>query len=160
MWCPNKECFEAEDSSEIPEYVEGVERCPLCGSWLVATLPDWAAPPIEAAPLVAVLTVTDEATLIRAKAILDAARVPYLVQDGPPVVMVDVKDGDRANALLRDLKDAAAQASDAEPPPVKPPWNQPSVCPQCGQPLESSEGDEPLTDCYFCGASLTPSPES
>ncbi|HET8947214.1 MAG TPA: hypothetical protein VFQ07_09545 [Candidatus Polarisedimenticolia bacterium] len=76
----------------------------------------------------------------------------------------DVNDAARANARGRD--DEASLDAEASPDEEGAPAASatestarpasPTRCNACGQDLETGEGDEPLTYCYFCGASLAP----
>ena len=105
------------------------------------------------------------------KAILDAAGVPYFVQDegvqhligwgtaafgfnpitGAPVLMVDPADLERVREMLRDLTEKGQPDAAANPWLTQPPFHQPLACSQCGKALEQSTDDELLTDCYHCG---------
>lgn len=176
MWCPNQECPDAEESGSPAEFVEGKVTCTFCGTALVSYLPAWAAQAAEELRLVPVLPIVDPSWLPRVKAILDAAGVRFRLGDdgvkrstgrsrastgfGPStaghVVMVDERDLARATELLGDLKEELGLDPGGAPPELIAPAWQPSACAQCGESLESGEGDEPLAYCYHCGASLSP----
>lgn len=169
MWCPNQECPDAQETGSPAELRDDLAACPFCGAALSAAMPEWANPQ-EEPPLVPVLTIAQGSWLPQIKEILDSAGIPYMVSDegaqqptrwekaAPglssrmPVVMVEESDAERATALLADLKDSLPVEEDAAA--AVPPSESPSHCNACGKELESSEGDEPLTYCYHCGASL------
>src|SRR5262245_19564009 len=175
MWCPNQECPEALESGSRGEFVEEMVACPFCGTELVSHLPAWADPAASEIRLVPAMPIGDASWLPRVKETLDAAGVRFRLQDdraqrltawggattgfdpgaGGPVVMVEEGDLERATELLRNLKEEAGLDPSGTPPELTPPAWQPSACPQCGKPLESAEGDEPLAYCYHCGASLS-----
>ena len=176
MWCPNQECPDALESGSPAEFVEGMIACPFCGAALVSYPPEWAnaaEPEIRLAP---VMPIADAAWLPRVKEILDAAGIPFQLQEdgarrgsawagtatgfGPgargPLVMVEEADAERASGLLADLKAHVGLIPSDAPLEMTPPAWQPAACPQCGKALETGEGDEPLAYCYHCGASLSP----
>ncbi|HEV8199753.1 MAG TPA: hypothetical protein VGS03_07010 [Candidatus Polarisedimenticolia bacterium] len=152
--------------------MQGKTECPFCGAALVSSEPTWTAAE-EEIRLVPLIPIADASWLPRVKAILDGAGVRFLLDDGGPrrrgwsgggfdprsgrlVVMVEEGDLARASELLADLKaEAGPDPGDAPPELTAPAW-QPSSCPQCREPLESGEDDEPLAYCYHCGASLSP----
>jgi len=176
MWCPNQECPDAAERGTPAEFVEGKTECPFCGTALVSSEPNWPAE--EELRLVPLIPIVNGSWLPRVKEILDAAGVRFLLDDGGPrsgrrgwsgdgggfdprsgrlVVMVEESEHARANELLGELKAEAGLDSGAEAPPelTAPAW-QPSACPQCREPLEKEEDDEPLAYCYHCGAPLAP----
>lgn len=174
MWCPNEECPDAAESGSPAEFVEGKLTCTFCGAALVSFLPAWAAPAPEI-QLVPVMPIANASWLPRVKTILDAAGVRFLLQDagvqrltgwsagtgfdpnsGGPLIMVEEGDLARATDLLADLKAEVGLEPGGAPPELTAPAWQPSACPQCGNALESAEGEDPLAYCYHCGASLSP----
>lgn len=171
MWCPNEECPDALELGAPAEFVEGKITCPFCGAALVSYRPAWADPAASEIRLVPVMPIADGSWLPRVKAILDAAEVRFLLQEGvpgrsggsgfdpsagKPMVMVQEEDLERATGLLEDMKAELGLDPGGAPPELTPPAWQPSACSQCGKALESGEGDEPLAYCYHCGASLSP----
>jgi hypothetical protein len=166
MYCPNRECPDAKESGVASEYVDRFTVCPKCGVQLVPSPPAWTvaalAPSSDADALVPCLTVGDASLLPHIKAVLRAAGVPHLVKNegvqhlvgwgtaafgfnpitGPPVVMVERSQLDRAKALLEEVAQASA-ASITIPTP--------SRCVHCGRALEAEDGDAALAHCYHCG---------
>jgi len=173
MWCPNQECPDAIENGAPGEFRDGILRCPVCSAGLVTYLPEWADTPRERAEAewVPCLTIGDIALLPQLKAMLDSAEVRYFIKDegvqnlfglgtsalgfnpatGPPVLMVEASDLERAEGALGDLKETIQKGPEPAPEPEGSPWPAPASCPKCGKALETSEGDEPLTDCYHCG---------
>src|SRR5262245_43876663 len=169
MWCPNQECPDALELGAPAEFVEGKITCTFCGAALVSHRPAWADPAASEIRLVPVMPIVDGSWLPKVKAILDAAEIRFLLQEGSrsggggfdpsagkPMVMVQEEDLERAGGLLENLKaEFGVDPGGSLPEMTAPAW-QPSACPQCREPLESGEGDEPLAYCYHCGASLAP----
>lgn len=173
MYCPNRECPDAKEFGVAGEYTDRLTVCPKCGVQLVPSppeaIPETAVSEIE--PLSVCLTVTDASLLPHIKAVLDAAGVRYLVKNegvqhlfgwgtavfgfnpitGPPVVMVETSELDRARALLREFS-GVDQERETAPAALRPDVDrQPAVCGHCQGPLEAEGGDVPLTHCYHCG---------
>ncbi|MBZ5537560.1 MAG: hypothetical protein LAO31_16510 [Acidobacteriia bacterium] len=44
MFCPNPECPDLEGSKTPSEYVDGITKCPICGTWLVDQMPKIQSP--------------------------------------------------------------------------------------------------------------------
>jgi predicted nucleic acid-binding Zn-ribbon protein len=169
MWCPNQDCPDALESGSPAEFVEGMLACPFCGTALVTYQPAWADAAASEIRLAPVMPIVDASWLPRVKEVLDAAGVRFRLQDGGAqhhtawggaatglVVMVEEGDLERATELLLALKEEAGLDPSGAPPELSPPTWQPSACAQCGEVLESGEGDEPLAYCYHCGAVLAP----
>ncbi len=111
----------------------------------------------------------DPSVLAQAHALLDAAPIPYFVENenvqnlvglgsaifgynpavGAPVLCVPATRVEEARALIEPLF-AAPPESPADSFVV------PAACPACGRRLESEPGDPPTTECWHCGASLVP----
>jgi len=174
MWCPNQDCEDALETGVPAEFREGIAICPLCGSLLVSYPPEWEKPPAANLEWVHCLTLGDNSLLPQVKAVLDSAEVRYFVKDdgvqhliglgtaalgfnpitGPPVLMVEADDLERAKVLLRDFVGANQDEPRIVPRPGASPAQSPSRCDECGKALEVGEGDEPLTYCYHCGSPL------
>jgi hypothetical protein len=175
MYCPNLECPDAKESGTAGEYSDGVTVCPRCGSRLVPTRPIWTPAVTPESPdperWVPCFTVGDVSLLPLIKATLRAAEVPHFVRHegvqhwigwgtavfgfnpitGPPVVMVADSHLERARTLLAPFS-RFEQGPDPAPAGVPTgPTRQPATCEHCRHPLETEDGEPPLTHCYHCG---------
>ena len=125
MYCPNPDCPDLVQLGSPGEFLPEVTHCPICGSGLVADMPEWAKS--EAAPesekLVPVFRVTNAALLPLAKSILESADIPFTVRDemvqgligggqlgtgfnvltGAPKILVVESNAAEARALLEQL---------------------------------------------------------
>jgi hypothetical protein len=43
MFCPNPECPDLDGSDTPSEYVDGITKCPICGTWLVDQRPEFSS---------------------------------------------------------------------------------------------------------------------
>lgn len=175
MWCPNQECPDALQTGSPAELRDEIRSCPFCGSSLVSSLPEWAVPEPEPEEpgWIPVLAVTQDSWVPIVRGLLESAGIRYVINHlaSPPALMVHGDDAGQASALLADFREAALEAANTsrntadqgegresaaptESESPTPPAESPTRCNACGEDLQSSEDDEPLTYCYHCGASL------
>lgn len=120
MFCPNRECPNAETTGEPAEYREGIVVCADCGATLVEAPPEWPEDEIVFESFVPVMTLDGAAMVSFAKSLLEAADIRFVVSNeqmqdlfgvgrfgtgwsvvtGAPVVLVEPSRADEARDLL------------------------------------------------------------
>lgn len=81
MYCPSLECPDFVATGNHGEYVDGVTTCPVCGEYLVDTLPEAGAVPRDQTHFTEVEPVfetADPTEVVVVKGLLESEGIPYV----------------------------------------------------------------------------------
>ena len=88
MFCTNPECPDLQECGIPGEYVDGIVRCPVCGSALVPELTENGprTEPLTAEDVEPVFETAEPTEAEVARSILTGAGIPFLIQGQDPMV--------------------------------------------------------------------------
>jgi hypothetical protein len=81
MYCPNPKCPDCVATGAHGEYVSGVTTCPVCGEYLVDTLPPATDAPREEThytDVEPVFQTSDPTEVLVVKGLLESENIPYV----------------------------------------------------------------------------------